>query len=286
VYDGTPEVLLATVLFRWFNKTTTGETLFCQKDMITEMTPFDEYLRTGVRDVLVRPLRAQGPPWVTGAFMVKTPSGMDKLDGVVDCVDTFRRTETELFTHPDEFGHPVTSHGHWRDAAKYMADQRGLITLESAWEWAQLYPYMGKFMAYELITDLRHTYLLNQAPDVMTWANPGPGALRGAELIRAPARRVRKGRLAKSSHAEAHEVMAHLLELSRDPKYWPQEDKWTKLWSDSSYDDQLQGVVVVANWRPGDFPRWEMRDVEMLLCEMSKFERTRLGFGRPKGTYS
>jgi hypothetical protein len=38
---------------------------------------------------------------------------------------------------------------------------------------------LGPFLAYEIVTDLRFTALLENAPDIMTWANPGPGAKRG-----------------------------------------------------------------------------------------------------------
>jgi len=40
-------------------------------------------------------------------------------------------------------------------------------------------PLVGPFTAYEIVTDLRHTWILGDAEDIMTWANPGPGAKRG-----------------------------------------------------------------------------------------------------------
>jgi hypothetical protein len=44
-------------------------------------------------------------------------------------------------------------------------------------------PHFGPFMAYEVATDLRHTPVLDGAPDTMTWANPGPGSWRGLRRI-------------------------------------------------------------------------------------------------------
>ncbi len=41
----------------------------------------------------------------------------------------------------------------------------------------------GPFMSYEVVTDLRHTRYLRAATDTMTWANAGPGALRGLNRL-------------------------------------------------------------------------------------------------------
>lgn len=56
-------------------------------------------------------------------------------------------------------------------------------TLEQAWKTLQGVPGVAGFIAYEIVTDLRHTPLLDKAPDIMTWANPGPGAIRGLQRI-------------------------------------------------------------------------------------------------------
>ena len=56
-------------------------------------------------------------------------------------------------------------------------------SLEQCWTWLRDFPYMGPFMAYEVVTDLRHTYLLRDANDIMTWANAGPGAMRGLNRL-------------------------------------------------------------------------------------------------------
>ena len=47
--------------------------------------------------------------------------------------------------------------------------------LRQAWNMLR-HPGMGGFMAYEVVTDLRWTRYLRDAPDVMTWAHAGPGA--------------------------------------------------------------------------------------------------------------
>ena len=65
---------------------------------------------------------------------------------------------------------------------KYLARNCG-ITLQSSWEVLQEIPGVAGFIAYEIVTDLRHTPILENAPDIMTWANPGPGAIRGLQRI-------------------------------------------------------------------------------------------------------
>ena len=44
-------------------------------------------------------------------------------------------------------------------------------------------PCCGMFVAYEIVSDLRWTSLLKGASDIMTWANPGPGATRGLNRL-------------------------------------------------------------------------------------------------------
>lgn len=110
-------------------------------------------------------------------------------------------------------------------------------------------------MAYEIVTDLRHTSLLDRAPDIMTWANPGPGATRGAgRILYDDATYLNRAR--PDDVEEIMELMQGLLIMSQDPQYWP----------------------------PG-WPSWEMREVEHTLCEWDKYERTRLGEGKPKQLY-
>lgn len=104
------------------------------------------------------------------------------------------------------------------------------------------------FLSYEVITDLRHTRYLRDADDIYTWANAGPGARRGLNRF--------YGRPLNFALSEAQCVaeMRALLGISKqvlDPK----------------------------------FPPLEMRDIEHSLCEYDKYERARLGEGRPRATY-
>lgn len=124
-------------------------------------------------------------------------------------------------------------------------------TLQATHERLMLYPYLGDFMAYEIVTDLRHTSLLNQAEDIYSWANLGPGAVRGLRRI---------------------------LGLSPDgpqPKramYLVQDLMWV---ARNYFNDQ--GTT--------GYPIIEMRDIEHSLCEFDKYERARLGDGQMKRAF-
>ena len=238
-----PEVLPATVIFRWFNTIKTGETLFCQKDLMTGCTPFEDYI--DVKDLrAMRPwLRKQGPPWVTGSYMIRSKDGMDKLEGVLYYIHKFM-TEFD-----------------WEVFANDMIDSPGECTLEKTWKLLCEVEGLGPFLAYEIVTDLTHTSLLDVAPDIMTWAHPGPGARRGvARLLNPNAERratpTGKMRVVKATVAQSMDGMRELLEKSSDDRYWPLE-----------------------------YPQWEMREVEHTLCEFDKMERVRLGHGRPRQVF-
>lgn len=290
-----PKVFRATVLFRWFNTIRTGETIFKQTCLPLDdasagvqasagggETPWEAYLRTGSVEPIRDALRAQGAPWVTGAYMIRSPEGMDKLDGILHSFERFSKE-----SRPGWWKGSTWSVEDVVDLCLNHRDGPTPIPLEAVWSWLKQFYGMGPFLAYEVVTDLRFTALLDRAPDIMTWANPGPGALRGANLILRGASRGRKGRLEKASYEETHEVQRRLLELSRDPDYWPQSVH-DEIHVSSKYAELEVSKLGDVPWNylaPHNWPRWEMREPEMFLCEFAKLERTRLGFGRPRGTY-
>lgn len=232
-----PSVLLAMVVARWFNRISTLEILL-------EAGLFQDWNTRRAQELLkdVHPL-------VTAAYMVKTPAGASKLDGLLWCIDQFRLLCGPVFLGKD--------HGSIPAGYEFLtwAQRGGCCTLQAATEMLTKSPYLGPFMAYEIVTDLRHTSLLDRAPDIMTWANPGPGATRGAgRILYDSATYLRRSR--PDDVEEIMDLMQGLLTMSQDPEYWP------------------------AGW-----PSWEMREVEHTLCEFDKYERVRLGEGTPKQLY-
>ena len=216
VWRDDPEVLMATVIFRWFNFIETGRTLirhnlhieWDRKKAIEEITKQDK--------------------WVTGAYIVKTPNRMDKVTGVAECISHM-----------------------WSDREKLVERILTTKSLEKSWEILRDYPYMGPFMAYEVITDLRHTYLLQDAEDILTWANAGPGAMRGLN------------RLAGRD-----------LDFCRRTHPW--NDEMRNLWEISR--ERLNPNLI-------DLNRFEMREIEGGLCEFDKYSRILNEEGRTRSVY-
>tara|TARA_R100001377_G_scaffold83696_1_gene65685 strand:+ start:526 stop:1356 length:831 start_codon:yes stop_codon:yes gene_type:complete len=118
--------------------------------------------------------------------------------------------------------------------------------------WAEYLPYAGfsGFMAYEVVTDLRHSKYLENADDIMTWANAGPGAKRGLNRI--------YGR-----------------PLDQTIKGFQLTEEMELLLNFSDQEGILEKYV----------PNLEMREIEHCLCEFDKYERVRLGQGRPRSKY-
>jgi hypothetical protein len=116
--------------------------------------------------------------------------------------------------------------------------------------WLALLPHhgWGPFTAYEVVCDARYTnYASEWDHDAMTWASAGPGAKRGINRL--------LGRPVKEAVPPnvALVVMRRLLMDIRVE--WPYN------------------------------PPLEMREIEHCLCEFDKYERVRLGEGRPRATY-
>lgn len=118
--------------------------------------------------------------------------------------------------------------------------------LQDIHEWLMQFHGWGPFMSYEVVTDLRHTRYLDNAPDIMTWANAGPGAFRGLNrLIGSP-------KDAPMSQAVACHHMRELLAAMTEE---------------------------FPSWE------LEMRDIEHCLCEVDKYLRVKRGEGRPRAKY-
>ncbi len=238
-YDGYQEkTLQAMVIARWFNRISTLELLLPRVG--AKPAYLDNLFYTWNSDEVRRRLENVRPV-VTGAYIVKTPNGMNKLEGVIWCLEQaiphLDQLQSHLLRHKD--GGPMNS-----------------PTLQWATEELIKFPFLGPFMAYEIVTDLRHTPLLEKAPDIMTWANPGPGATRGAGRVvgEGPDYYSRSNAKDQERIQGVMKSLLHMMKAERE--HWP--DKW---------------------------PAWEMRDVEHTLCEFDKYERARLGEGRPKQRY-
>ena len=212
------DVLMATVIFRWFNLIGTGRTLL-EHDLLCNWD----------REKAIKEITKQSK-WVTGAYIIKTPNGMDKVTGVSECISHM-----------------------WNDRKFLVNKIYQKKSLETTWNLLRDYPYMGPFMAYEVVTDLRHTYLLNGAEDVLTWANAGPGAMRGLNRL--------TGRELGYSK-RSHDWVGEMKELYKEVQ--------TKL------------PVHILNRNE---MAYEMREIEGGLCEFDKYSRILKGEGRTRSIY-
>jgi hypothetical protein len=115
-------------------------------------------------------------------------------------------------------------------------------------------PTVGPFVGYEIACDLRHTRILADATDILSWANAGPGAMRGIH-------RLLYGQ-AKNPTGEKrppyNECMRSLLAMA---------------------PDRLSKEHEKSEWP------FEMREVEHSLCEYDKYSRVLKEEGRPRSLY-
>jgi hypothetical protein len=193
----------AALIFRWFNRIETIEII---KDLI---------LGTWDRDIAQQRLEDTHPV-VTGAYMIKTEEGMSKLEGVLYAIE---KAIPKL---------------------EQMVEQ-GFKSIEHATTELATINGLGPFLAYEIASDLRWTPVLWHSPDILTWANAGPGCAHGLSRLFDVTDPWKWNRGKEAHQVEMVELMRELLELSRSPIYWPQE------------------------WDP-----WEMREVEHWACEYDK----------------
>lgn len=240
-----PEWLLpATLIFRWFNRIDMGEIIFSSPELIDRACIFERYMHSKcwdtpgwLRNEIFR-VKPKGP-YVNGAYIIKAENGMDKLAGVCHCIDMFM------------------SCANWEEWTKYLDYVcGGDVTLQESWSWLKSQYYIGPFTAYEIVCDLRYTKLHYRASDIMTWANPGPGAMRGLGRLYCDDPNAKLGRLGSI------DLMRDL--LLRSKMHWP---------------------VMFSEYHQTTWPPWEMREVEHTLCEFDKYERVRLGQGRSKRRY-
>lgn len=215
------DVILATIIFRWFNWIPTGEFLQ-QRGWLTawNTTEACEALLARQRD---------GHKIFTGAYMINpgasTREAGPKLNGICGRINTV-----------------------WADRARLHRLAPTWTTLRSAHAALLQYPGLGNFSAYEIVCDLRFTRWLEGASDVRTWANPGPGAIRGFyRLLGRPVRDTNVGSLLPISQTE---------------------------WS-----SHLQRLIEAGAVQCPELPPLEARDVEGMLCEFDKYDRGLMGVG-------
>jgi hypothetical protein len=237
--------LRAAMLFRWFNRIETGQLLFDGPAAPGWRLVFGKgsaVIREAIgaaENLLESELIKKGLPVITGSYCILSAPGMPKLQGVLSFVEAAWHSGVL----EEIAGSPVRSN----------------MSLETLWKKLKAIHGLGGFMAYEIVTDMRHTPQFSSAPDILFWANPGPGAIRGlAKLFR--------------GYTGGREITA--------------EHKVTA----AQTQTEMQELLAYISSELGDHPYFkrgfEMRDVEHTCCEVDKFTRVLDGQGKPRGTFS
>lgn len=147
----------ACITFRWFNRISSAEAIFTKQGRVN--TAWTRYTNSwDINELKTAILERCGDgPYVTGAYIIKTPNGVSKLDGVLALVDQAFVPATTIQLNP--------------------------TTLERAYEILQTIPYMGSFTGAQVIADLKYTPAFLNAPDWHTFVHSGPGSRAGLNII-------------------------------------------------------------------------------------------------------
>ena len=157
----------------------------------------------------------------------------------------------------------VSTNGHAMNKAEYLAavvltpiwDARNTLnpekgeTLASYHKKLMKFDGLGSFMAAQVVADVKNDVKspLTKAPDFTDWAAPGPGSKRGL-----------------------NRVVDRPIDMS---------------WPGNSWLNQMVELRKEFAKHYAGAPMPDMQDLQNCLCEFDKYERTRLGEGRPRSTY-
>lgn len=247
------------------------------KDKILQTYRFCNVYRE--RDKVTRWIRqnwsfpGKGDVWFAMAVarLINWPDTLQHLRPLPWNPDHFRKVmDTRMAAGVQSFGpaYIVSTNGKSMPKPLYLAD----YVLQPLWEArAQARPHagdtlasfherltgfqgLGSFMAAQVVADTKNTSGGGLAPgstrDWMTWAAPGPGSMRGLNRL--------LGNGAKKNGLRPDVFLEHLGELRHAVNVVFLQLGWT---------------AVCA------------QDVQNCLCEFDKYERVRLGEGRPKQGY-
>ena len=214
---GDPAVFFATVAYRRFNSVQTGRALRNRGLHLKWDT------RKAIR-AIDQMVADTGQPYLSGAYMIFCPHGRRKVEYLCECNEEV-----------------------WDKRKEHIKFLDDCDTLQRAWRYLKNFRNLGPFIAYEWVTDLRHTHFLKEATDVDSWCAFGPGAFRGLHRL-------------TIGEPNSKKVHPNALPLATE-------------------------LLAIVRERLSHMPHFEMREIEHSLCEFDKYERVR-GGGKPKRWYS
>jgi hypothetical protein len=120
--------------------------------------------------------------------------------------------------------------------------------LQEIYDWLECFNGLGSFMRAQIIADLKYLPFLSKASDWWTWAAPGPGSQRGLNRV-----------------------------LSRPAKQPWNKEEWL---SEIQRLNRKENLHFEHYLEP-----FHCQDTQNHCCEFSKYEKVRLGVGRPRQVF-
>ena len=236
-YGDSSIVLPATVVYRWFNRpwtvlvdgtriVSTCETLF-GRTPLHDRSVFDMYINSGSIYILRDHIVQLQPPYVTGAYIINGKPGYPKAEGVLQYIDMWMRKEWQDMWRI------------WKKDPPLLSNVYNEIDSEG----------LGSFMKGQIIADLKYVKFMKDAPDWWVWATPGPGSMRGLNIV-----------------------------YERD-----MDTPWKK----GEWLPALQALNenVTPLLKGYGMDRLHNQDLQNCLCEWSKYTKVATGQGRPRQTF-
>lgn len=222
-------VFPATVLYRWYNRISTCDALFNEPDF-TNSSIFEAYMMEYDYQILYSCLEKLPAPIVTGAFIINGMPGYEKWEGVLRYFHDFVQRPWQ-----DQWGA-------WRTCSDSPY-------LQEVYDWLRSVSGLGSFMRAQIVADLKYLPFLREAPDWWTWAAPGPGSMKGLNIV--------MGLPMKSPWNEKTWLTAlcHLSARVQLP---------------------LEGMGI---------GKLHNQDLQNCLCEFSKYTKVSTGVGRPRQVF-
>jgi len=226
------DILFHNVMFRLFNLPETYDALYFG------MKKWDK--KDAIR-ILTKRKDEDHEQIFTGAYIIPNGGRDDpKIEVICDAVDYVWKRKIKL-ANKIRRGRKIPGTNQYEGPS-----------MQYAVEVLMSVPTIGGFIGYELACDLRFTKVLHRAKDVLSWANPGPGAMRGI-------RRLMYGKHTKVGGIDYIEAMRMLL---------------------AAMPEDLR-----KHLRTGVDCPLELREIEHSLCEFDKYMRVKMDEGRPRSRY-
>jgi hypothetical protein len=219
-------VFPATVAYRWFNRISTCDALFNEPDL-GNRSYFEIYLETEDIQVLKECIGRLKPPYVTGSYIITGKPGYAKEQGVIEYIHQWCKKPWR------------TQWEQWKDNLPLLSDMYEWVSSEG----------LGSFMKGQIIADLKYVPFMMTAQDWWIWATPGPGSLRGLNIV---------------------------YDKPMDQP-WPKDEWLTQLIILSDVVNPLLGKRGIY--------RLHNQDLQNCLCEWSKYTKTACGLGRPRQVF-